>query len=282
MMAVLRTDFLLMLDVLTRCAETLKGKKIGGNLAWQADAEPIATKLFFHLGSLYHLQDGTSFTGAPGALFGSANYVDFPSIAVLARAAFETFLTFHFIFVEPKTQEEKQFRHTVWRIGGLRDRQRYFSFTKAGKSRQEQERAQIEELEAIIRNGSIFKDLDEPRKKDAIKGKWRFGKKWEDLAEMTGIHKNYFVSMYSYISSHAHTGYIGVLQLSQADDISIQRDLAGMYTYVGLMIMSHFVMCYCNIFPEAKALLDNNKDVRDFVNFYYLKAEDWDRYKDKR
>lgn len=277
----LRADFLHMLDVLTRIAETLNGKKISEDISWQADVEPIATKLFFHLGSLYNLQEGTSFVNEPGALFGSINYVDFPSIAVLARAAFETYLTFHFIFVEPLTKDEKLFRHTVWRLGGLRDRQRFVTFTSDGKAQQEQEREQIALLEAVVLNSPVYKTLDESRQKDARKGKWRLGKKWEDLAELTGIHKNYFVSMYSYISSHAHTGYISVLQLSQAENITIQRSLASIYTYISLIIMSHFIMGYCSIFPEAKNLLDNDKSISDFVEFYYLKAEDWDRYKDR-
>ena len=281
MIADLRTDFLHMLDVLTRVAETLKGKRFSGDLSWQADAEPIATKLFFHLTSLYNLQEGTTLNGEQGALFGSINFVDFPSIAVLARAAFETYLAFHFIFIEPATKDEKLFRHTVWRLGGLRDRQRFITFSQYGKERQVQEQEQIAQLESFVLNSPIYNTLDIPRKKDAKKGKWRLGKKWEDLAELTGIHKNYFVSMYSYISSHSHTGYISVMQLSQAGDITIQSSLASMYTYIGLMIMSHFINGYCSIFPEAKNLLDNDKSIGDFVNFYYLKAEDWDRYKDK-
>ena len=36
-------------------------------------------------------------------------------------------------------------------------------------------------------------------------------------------------------------------------------------------------MGYCSIFQEAKKLLDKDKSTSDFVEFYYLKAEDWDR-----
>ena len=237
-----------MMDVFIQCGEALRGKPFSAEMSWQADTQPIAMKLFFHLGSLYALQDGTVLPVMAGV---PINYTDFPSIATLARAAFETFLAFHFIFVQPLTNEEKHFRYIVWNLGGLKDRQRFMVTTQEGIDLLQQEKLQIEKLEGIIRSSLIFPHLPDARQKDAIKGKWRFGNKWEDLAELTGTHKGYFVSLYAYLSSFAHTGYLSILQLSQAEDKTIQQRLAGIYTNIGLTIMSHFLVAYCSLFPEA-------------------------------
>ena len=56
------------------------------------------------------------------------------------RAAFETYLTFQFIFVQPTSVEERKFRHTVWVLGGLLDRQRFTTTTPEGKTKLQEER----------------------------------------------------------------------------------------------------------------------------------------------
>ena len=271
----IQNEYLEMMDILIQCGESLRGKPVSDAMSWQADTQPIATKLFFHLGSLYSLQKGTILSAMAGV---PINYVDFPSIATLARAAFETFLAFHFIFVQPITNEEKHFRYTVWNLGGLKDRQRFMVTTQEGRNQLQQEKLQIEKLEEVIRSNSLYQQLSNARQKDAIKGKWRFGNKWEDLAELTGTHKGYFVSLYAYLSSFAHTGYLSILQLSQAQDKNIQQRLAGIYTNISLTIMSHFLMAYCSLFTEAQNVLDGNERYKELVQIYFLKAEDWDQF----
>lgn len=270
-----RNEYLEMMDIFIRCGESLRGKPVSADMSWQADTQPIAMKLFFHLGSLYALQSGTKLPDMAGA---PINYVDFPSIATLARAAFETFLAFHFIFVQPTTNEEKHFRYTVWNLGGLKDRQRFMVTTQEGRDLLQQEKLKIEKLEKIIHSSSLYQPLSDARQKDAIKGKWRFGNKWEDLAELTGTHKGYFVSLYAYLSSFAHTGYLSILQLSQAEDQNTQHRLAGIYTNIGLSIMSHFLIAYCSLFAEAQKVLDGNERYNELVQIYFVKAEDWEQF----
>ena len=269
----LRSEYLAMMDVFARCVEAVCGKTVRGDSAFEADTQPLATKLFFHLGSVFHLQEGTSL---PRIAEGPAHFIDFPSISILMRAAFETYLTFQFIFVQPTSVEERKFRHTVWVLGGLLDRQRFTTTTPEGKTKLQEEKAQIDGLRQSILSSPVYAQLPEPRRKEAKAGKWRLGKQWVDIAELFGTHREYFVSLYAYLSSYAHTNYLSVLQLSQAHEKDHQSSLAGIYTYVGMTLMSHFILVYCSLFQEAQRVLDEDQDSINLLKVYYVKAEDWE------
>ena len=132
-----------MMEIFIHCGEALRGKSIPAEMSWQVDTEPMAMKFLFHLGSLHVLQKGTELPNMAGV---PIKYVDFPSVATLARAAFETFLAFHFIFVNPPSSEEKRFRYDVWHLGGLRDRQKFLVTSQEGKDLLQKEKIQIEKL----------------------------------------------------------------------------------------------------------------------------------------
>jgi hypothetical protein len=263
-----------MLDIFARCTESLKGKTFPNGRAWQIDAENLALKLFFHLGSVFMLQDGTTL---PKIANVTPNYVDFPSISTLTRVAFETFLCFHFIYIQPVTMEEKEFRHDVWKLGGFLDRQRFMVTTAEGKAKIQEEKLLSVKLKKKIETDPIYIKLPTPRQKDAIKGKWRLGKQWVDIAENSGIHKQFFISLYAYLSSFTHSGHLGILQLAQANERHIQASLANLYTYVNLTLMSHFLISYCDFFKEAQSFMDSHEEYKRIVHTYYVIAEDWEQ-----
>ena len=172
--------------------------------------------------------------------------------------------------------EEKEFRYDVWKLGGLLDRQRFLVTTIEGKAQIQEERQLIEKIKEKVELNPFFAKLSDPRKKDARKGKWRLGKQWVDIAENSGAHKAYFISLYAYLSSFAHSSHLGVLQLSQAYERHLQAKLAVIYTSVNLTLMSHFIIAYCSFFRESQAFLDSHEEYKNFVQTYYITAEDWD------
>ncbi len=262
------------MSILVGCTEAMCGKNFPAELAWQVDAENLASKLFFHLGTVYQLQEGTTLPKIEGII---PQYVDFPSISTLTRAAFETFLCFHFIFIQPPTIEEKKFRHDIWKLGGLLERQRFITTTAEGAEKVREEKVICERIKENIMKNPIFEQLTEPRKKDAIKGKWRLGNQWVDIAANSGNHKEFFISLYAYLSSFAHSGHLGIIQFSQATERHLQVSLAKIYTSVNLTLMSHFILAYCSFFEDAQTYLDNHEEHKYFVQTYFITAEDWEQ-----
>jgi hypothetical protein len=274
------SQYLLMLDIFVKCVDAVKGKSVEAGMSWQADTQPLAKKFFFHLGTAFKLQEGT-FLHLPSV--GQFPFIDFPAISILVRSALESYLTFQFIFVQPNSIEEKRFRHTVWAYSGLRDRQRFKLTTKEGYEKLESEKPRIENLKRQIHDSSFYAELPKDLKKKVMKGGrgWRLGKQWNEIAEASGTHREYFVSLYSYLSSYAHSGYLSVLQLSQAQTERDQQSLCSVYTFVGLALMSHFIIAYCGQFKEAQAVLEANPAYNDFLQVHYVSADDWEKQLNK-
>ncbi len=271
-------EYLKLMEVFLACGNALQGKKMSADRSWQIYVEPIALKCLYHLGSLYAIYNGTKL---PEMLGRPIRFIDFPSMAILTRAAFETYLTFHYIFVHPSTVDEKRFLYDIWVLGGLRDRQRFSVASPEGHMVLRKEKLQIEEMKQSIRSNPLFQKLTDDRRKEAIKGKWRFDKSWADLAELADTHRGYFTGLYAYLCSHAHSGYLSVMQLSHAHKQGEQRLLGKMYPSIGLSIMSSFIRDYCGLFPEAQAVLESNEKYKRLVNVYYISAEKWEEYTQK-
>ncbi|WP_136515948.1 DUF5677 domain-containing protein [Geomonas edaphica] len=268
-------DYLRMMEVFLHCGQAVAGKTIPAGLSWQKDIEPLTMKCLFHLGSMYALQDGTKL---PDMLGVSIGFIDIPSMTILARAAFENYLAFNYIFVQPATNEEKQFRYDVWRLGGLKDRQKFVISVPEYNAIQQKEAPQVAELEQKVAGNPLYHQLPPKRQVEAIRGQWRFDKSWGRLAEMADIHRTFFGNLYTYFCSYAHTGNLSVIQMAEPAVVEEQRRRAAFLPGVGLFIMAKYILDYCGLFPESQEVLNNNREYRDLVDEYHFSADRWEEY----
>jgi hypothetical protein len=263
-----------LLDLFVRSVDVMAGQRVTPQEAWIVEAEHLAKKLFLHLASLLYLYPGPRFDELAGI---KVHFFDFASSAVLARACLETYLAFHFIFISPRSEEERHLRSLVWKLGGLLDRQKVTPSTDYGRQRLNEEREHIEPLRTQIRLNPAYSDLTSKQQKDACEGKWRFGKRWSDLAVNAGGSERYFVGLYAYLSSYAHSGYLSALQVGQAQDKQVQLQLGQMYIGVGLTIMSYFLTDYASLFSPVAAILDASQDNKRLIEVWRLKGSDIER-----
>ncbi|TAJ10585.1 MAG: hypothetical protein EPO61_01890 [Nitrospirae bacterium] len=270
-------DYKALLDLYMRAVQTMAGKQPSVEETWMVEAEHLAQKLFMHLASLLYLRSGTridEFTGQ------RIHFFDFASSAVLARTAYETYLTFYFIFAVPKAAQERCFRCQVWKLGGLLDRQRFPPISQEGKQRLEQETIQIQELRSRIEQSPAFIGLPVKRQKDVLKGRWKLGKTWKEIAMVTGSSKRYFVGLYAYLSSYTHSGYLSALQVGQAEGKDVQYKLGELHVGVGLSLMSHFLDAYSSLFPPVKHLIDADSASKKLLEKWLITGQDMDRLYD--
>ena len=110
--------------------------------------------------------------------------------------------------------------------------------------------------------------LPPKRQKEARRGQWRFNKGWADLADMAGKNKKYFASLYAYLSSYAHSGYLSALQIGQAEDkqnaIGARRPHLGIW----LTLLSHFLTDYGALFPPVAEAIERNPDDKRLVDLW--------------
>src|SRR5271157_361509 len=108
-------QFLEILDLAYEVAQSLEGKKTTD--ARLPDCQQLALKLFLHAATAYYLRQGTN-VPAPIATNGF-NFKDQASVAVIARAAFETYLTLFEVFLEPISDDEFEFNYVLCKLSGL-------------------------------------------------------------------------------------------------------------------------------------------------------------------
>lgn len=258
-------EYIQLLDFFVRLVESMKGSPLDRETVWLGDTQHVAAKLLLHLGSLFYLTRGTRL---PRLADHEISYIDYPSVIVLARASYETYLAFNFIFVSAPTKEERKFRHKVWELGAFLDRQRFPATEEESIKKLKTEKEMLNLLRQEIVSDVNYFSLDSNRQKEARSGNWRLGYSWADLAQFAGLVKEEFQSTYRFLCSYAHTGNLSTFQMSQGADLETQTDMTETWQGLALGIMAHFVYDYIKVYPHTAELFKQFPEAEETAYIY--------------
>jgi hypothetical protein len=261
-------EYLFLMELYFRVVDLMRGQTITDENKWLVEAEVLGAKLFNHVGTIHYLRNGTILS-LPGHQ--PKTYIDHSSISIIARAAFETYLTFYFIFCDVDIPiEERHFRHSIWKLKGFLDRQNFKIVRKENLPKLEQEKWLATELITEIERSNTFKTLPTKKQTLAKKGEWRLGLHWVDLANLAGFNKEIFRDVYSHLCSYSHSGGLSVLQIGQAVQISDQHQLSNVSLQYGLILMSHFIKNYGKVFPDAMRVIRSNSELEGLTDKWHI------------
>lgn len=201
------SDFSNLLALLTEVVDSRNGTPIMSGMEWQDDCHVLAKQLVLHLHTVRSVAAGTN-VQVDGVF---VPFVDHGSVKVLARAAFENFIVLSFL-LGPSDELVSRFRHAMWRVAGLMDRQRRKSITDEGLEKLRSEKKMIDELRDEIMSHPEFAKLTEKQRKAFGKGDWSLGARWHELAVEAGLHQRYFKNIYSYLCDYSHSSYAAALR----------------------------------------------------------------------
>ena len=255
------SDYIYLLNIFANVLEANKGTP-AGNDDRILDAEGLAGKCFFHTSSLLYLLRSTNIPELGFSFF------DPGSINVIARAALESFLIFHYIFVEPATKEEKDFRYLSWELADLMERQKYNALSPQGKIKQHKEKELITNIKSKISENPCFDQIKPKQQKALLKhGKWRL-KGWTEIGISAGLSEDHAKSCYRFLCSYAHAGSMSVLQIRQAKTAVQQKALCGATMGLAMITMAYFVKSYCTLFEKSKLFLDQNEEFSNYIKMW--------------
>jgi len=257
------TEYLLLLDLLYQVIEENKGSPAGQDGRF-LEAEGLALKLFLHSASAFYLSRGTTIKDFPSL---KINFFDPASIHVLTRAILETFLTFHYIFVAPKTDQIRDFRYWAWQLGGFCQRQKFPVHSPEGKKKQKEEKQDIKQLRSNLASNPIFQSLKEKQQNKILSGRWR-QKSWRDIALDAGFNELHASTVYSYLCEYAHSGSLSTLQIRHAQTKEIQRNLFAGSMNVIMIATANMTFSYCKIFPKGKKALETNPEATNLAQVW--------------
>jgi hypothetical protein len=255
-------EYLILLDLLARIIEANKGVEQPDEKL--SEAEFLAIKFFQHSASTFYLSRGTIIKDLPSV---EVNFFDAASINVLARAAVEAFLTFHYIFAASISHEERDFRFYSWLLGGLKERQKFPCDLPESRKRLANEQKLIQNYEQILKNNKVLLNLTKKQSKKILEGNWRT-LSWREIALDAKLPITHAEHFYRYLCGYAHSSSQSTLQLSQANTRETQSALFAGTMGVMKIAMSNFIFEYCELFPNSRLELDKNVESK-------MAAEDW-------
>lgn len=227
---------------------------------WMGKEQIFSAKLVSHLYSAIYLTEGTYFDIENNQY----KIFDKSSIAVILRAAFETYLTFNFIYVTPKKNvNEMKFRYLSWVYSDL-----FFSKYFISDAKIEEKEIEKERILKLLEQISIYKSLPQNEKTQILKGNWRIGKSWTDIAISSGLKDEFFIKIYKFLCSHSHTGSHSIKQINMNFDIEQEKERIVTPLSICILILCKFIIDYCTIHQKARIKLNNSKPGKNLIDYY--------------
>lgn len=254
-----------LLGLMIRLVDSQAGEIKPGE-AWRNNGKTLPLKLYRHLISMFRLSEG-AMIGDP------LHHIDHSSINVIARAALETYLVWHYLF-GPQPTEQSKFRFLTWRLGGLMDIQQHKAMSTFGLEVQRDGLIQIEPLRKEITAFPQYQELTTKQQNKLLDGDWKIVMKTDDFASEAGFHGTYFKNVYRHLCGYSHASYISADQVATASELKMQTELAHGILGIGVVVMAHFACSYPKQFPEAQAVLDADPEAKAVAETWAFMAED--------
>lgn len=245
-------------------------KRIAPGNEWQNDAQVLSVKLFRHIASAQIVSQKTTFKLDEEQSF---SHIDHSSVAIIVRAAIETFLTFHYIFTSNDATTVR-FRHKVWKHAGLIDRSKMLANTEESKRVIQHEAILIQELKSEIIASDHYLDCNRDAKKAILSGEWKPKGGWYAIINQTEVHPRYFNDIYSHTSGHSHASYISAIQIRDAWQINDQQMLANSICQTLRLILSHFLFLYSELFPESRRVFESSPELFETAELWHIHKEE--------
>lgn len=235
--------------------------------SWQIWSEALIHKLSFHAVTLLKLFEGTII---PYEDHGKNVIVlDKPSIITLLRVVTENYLTFNYLYGSSITNDEKQFRLSVWRYCGIKQRIEFDITTEDAKKKQEKEVETLNELKKEVIDSPFYTVFTRKQQATIIDGKKpRLFNSWIKLIEDSGLRVQLFKNMYGYKSNYSHSEFISVLQVHDRNYIFRENAEIEIELMLLNIIICKSIINLKDTFSTIKANYDNlNSKAIDEIEF---------------
>ena len=212
-------DLHLYVDTLLYLVQSLHEAKIPIQ-HWEKSLETLLIKFSFNGLSIHQLLTGITLKSVyyPTEL-NSKVIFDVPSCKNILRSQLEAFLMFHHIYVNPKTDDEKELRFCAWIYSGLLGRRALSANTDFALEQKKKDEGAIENYGIRMKSLDSFQQLSHKQKESLLStGSGKLFYHWSKILEESGFGKNHlFTQVYSYLSVYAHSEGIAAIQMESMD-----------------------------------------------------------------
>ena len=271
-------DYIKLLETITKVVEANKGTALGEDNRL-LEAEGLCKKFIVHAASALYLFGSTTLPSVKVTDRG-ISFFDPGSINVLGRAALESFLVFHYVFVEPRSDDEKDFRYYSWLHASYLDRQIFPSRSEEGKKHLNDEKKLIDALKEKIINNSVFKQFDEEKKEKLLrkmeKGQWRLQwqrqkrqwqpQSWTNIGVSAGLSEILAKQFYGHLCAYAHSACQSAQQVGNAETADTQKALCVATMKLIMIAIANMIKTYCQMFVKSKDVIQKDEDAKKLID----------------
>lgn len=181
---------------------------------WKTYSEEVSLKFSLNVMSIENLLNGTDLKSKKT----KNKIIDISSIYILIRSLIENYAIFYYLFIEPKTNAEREFRFWIYKMSGLSQRQKLKVSTKEAKLKKEHERGEIEEVKLIIIASPFFNKIEKGvQKKIRNHTSWNTPahvyKNFEELIKKSDLNGRLIFDQWKLYSNYVHSEFLSIIQI---------------------------------------------------------------------
>lgn len=251
-------DLKALLSLMMQLGEALKGRKGDEVAVW---AEPLASKAVGHAYTMLFLFKETHLEDD------GIDFFDHASILVLARALAESVLTFDYVFVEPGSNDEKEFQYCTWTLAGIAQRQEFPALTPAAEEQLSKDKSFLATMEQRVQKTQTFEKLNRSQQDKVLKGK-RWGRDQLTNKAETLFGPKFGGPMYRYLSAYVHSDYLSVLQVRDSAERSKQKAMAEGGLAMACVCISKLIEGYLALWPFLELVANLQPNAQTLVTAY--------------
>jgi hypothetical protein len=249
--------------------------------------EPLAARIGFASASLENLVVGTTrgrFADRP------VTFPDLASIYTIARSQLEAYLNFYYLYIDPKSDEERELKYNMYVVAGLTVRQtakaefeELYAETQDSRlppliAQIQQEAERIAQLRTQIEADPLFNSKYNRQQRSTILSITQpraRTQSWPDIIRASPLSTITFMRSWNLYSSHAHSEYISMLQLSQ---YTLNVEEHDSYTRLpalkgAIMVLSIFIGQFVEYMQLQSSYNEFHPDTRAMIEFWQRAAQ---------
>lgn len=242
----------------------------------------LIDKFAIHSSSFFHLSNGIIERKKSNELMKMKGY-DLFTVNSTFRTMMETYATFDNIFIEPKSEDEKEFRFLLWKLDGLYDKSKFDisenDFDGAKEILDNEKQILIETINKI-ENNNFCKSLEKSELSKIYKPNksitnWRFI--IDDNLNVTTLKifelinhsckTKGFINIYRYASTHTHTNYLAIEHFKQTRGVPISEGYVNPIIKLAVYLTCLLISDIINVDKNAKSEFEKLPEkVKEYIN----------------
>lgn len=269
-------DYHLLVDTLLYLHESVAEEQVQIKY-WQKDSETLFYKFAFHGFTLHQIFSGLNLSSVyyKDEVNGKS-MIDISSARAIFRSQFEAFLMYHYIYVNPVDDDQKELRYNAWIYSSLLQRQEFPSKTEFGKKQKAKDKIELNKMKQTISKLKSFQSLSPKQQQRLIDiGSSKLFSHWSTILKETGFSEdNPFYTIYSILSMYAHSEGLSIIQLKpQADSYKNIIAQANIDLHQSKLLVCLMIQSIMNLYPVIKKKYDTLPDeLRHDIEIYSLLA----------